>query len=392
MGRKSTQAGDEAPKAPPRKRRGKRHDDPWRPPPLPWILRAGRNTESSLPDPSRILSAALPEAFLVAHNLKEVEVVAIDGDESRVRAARAAAARRRLRNLRIEHAPLDQPALTELVGGNFDAVLAHDVIHRCLDLPQVWRNLSAACAPHGSLYVCLRGPGHPSHHYERALGAFGLGPEDANNDEPLDDGKILALLGALGGFSSDTASPGLPASQVACSAADWLDQASDAGLHLRASTLPSRFLPRALAGGGTRLLTSFTLNRLVSFLDDYLQPASLEMVFSRQPASEPPWSDPAQLGRWIPAGRFLPLSSLEALGEPWDGLAAVDVEIHGVLEPQSFTLSRYMLELLRSSDGRTNLDQLMASIPHETSVGDIVGGLHFLHHTFIQELLPPHSN
>lgn len=31
----------------------------------------------------------------------------------------------------------------------------------------------------------------------------------------------------------------------------------------------------------------------------------------------------------------------------------------------------------------------MASIPHETKVQDIVGGLHFLHHTFIQELLPP---
>jgi len=386
MARKPAEENKDAAPAAKKRRRQRAADSPWRPPPLPWILAAGSDRPAA-DFPARIFVANLPEAFLLAGHLKDAEVVAIDPSEALVRAARTSAARRRLRNLRIEQASLDQPALGELTGGNFSIVLAHDVLHRCDDHAQAWRNLSAACAPGGSVYVSLRSAAHPSHRFDQALAAFGLGREDESGDRP-EVSAIQRLLSGLGGFAApDT--EGTAAESSPFTAKDRLAQAAEAGLHLRATTLTARFLPRALAGGGTRALAAFKLPKLVSLLDEYLCPSSFEMVFAREAPCEPPWHDPDVLAEWIPLGRFLPLGKLEAMAEPWDALAAVDVEIHGVLEPQSFTLSRYMVELLRCSDGKTPLGELMKSIPHETKPADLLGGLHFLHHAFILELIPP---
>jgi hypothetical protein len=386
MARKPAEENKDAAPAAKKRRRHRAADAPWRPPPLPWILAAGCDRPAA-DFPARILGANLPEAFLIAGSLKDSEVVAIDTSEKLVRAARTSAARRRLRNLRIEQASLDQPALGELTGGNFNVIVAHDVFHRCNNHTQAWRNLSAACAPRGSVYVSLRGASHPSHRFAGALAAFGLGSEDDSDDLP-EVANVQRLLAGLGGFLAADADE-LKGEISALTANDWILQAADAGLHLRATTLTSRFLPRALAGGGTRALASFKLPKLASFLDEYLCPASLELVFAREAPCEPPWCDPGLLADWIPVGRFLPLGKLEVMNEPWDALATVDVEIHGVLEPQSFTLSRYMVELLRCSDGQTPLGELMKRIPHETKPADLVGGLHFLHHAFILELLPP---
>jgi len=386
MARKPAEAKEEAAEGERRKRRKRTPDGPWRPTPLPWILGAGRSC-LVVAEPVRILSATLPEAFLLAASLKDAEVVAFDHSARRVRAAKTAATRRRLRNLRIEYAQIDQPALGELIGGNFNAVIAHDVLHQAGNIDGAWGNLSAACAPDGSLYVMLRGSAHPAGRIDAALASFGL--DRASPDAP----QVHSLLAAIGGFAcaspEDLAAEFGPSGAGAFSASDWVDQAARAGLHLRATTLTSRYLTRALAGGGTGLLAAFSLPALASLLDSYLQPASFEMVFTREVPAEPPWREPGALLDWTPVGRFLPLFKLQPLGEPWDALATVEVEIHGVLEPQSFTLSRYMLELLRLSDGRATLREIIAAIPHETGAETLVGGLHFLHHAFILELLPP---
>lgn len=387
MARKPAEAKDAEAPAAPRKRRSKAADGPWRLPPLPWILRAGRGRQTPS-EPLRIFSASLTEAFLLAVHLRDAEVVAIDAAASRVRAARTAAGRRRLRNLRIEEASLDQPALGELIGGNFDVVLAHEVLHRCTDPDGALRNLSAACAPEGTVYVTVRGPSHPAQRFDAALARFGLDRGDDTHELP-DAAKVHLLLAGLGGFAAENLETEVGTS--AAPAGEWIARASGAGLHLRATTLTARYLPRALAGGGTRLLASFSLPALAGFLDSYLCPEKLELVFSRQAPAEPPWRDPDALADWIPAGRFLPLGKLPELEAPWDALASVDVEIIGVLEPQNFTLSRYMLELLRRSDGQISLRELMAGIPHETKVDDILGALHFLHYAFILELQPPIS-
>lgn len=377
--------------AKPKARRKPAASGPWLPPPLPWILRAGRST-NEIESPSRIFCAGLSEGFLLAATLRDAEVVAIDPDAESVKAARTAAGRRRLRNLRCEEASLDQPALGELIGGNFDLVLAHDALSRVKDADAAFVNLSAACAVDGTVYASVRSASHPSSRLRDGLAAFGLDGEEI--DEENKDGEAVAkLLAGLGGFlpanarilSLELNGRGTgPAPLVA-----WLDRAGAAGLNLRATTLTAKTLPASLNAGGTKLLSSFSLSKLAILLDKFLAPASVEMVFSRQPVPDVPWGEPEMLLDWRPVSRFLPLGKLQEMHEPWNGLAGIEVEIQGVLAPQNFTLSHYLIELIRRSDGRKTLAELTSEIPHEVAAADLVGALHFLHHSFILELQEP---
>jgi len=383
-------AADKPAEAPPKKRRSPARSGAWNIPPLAWILQAGR-TNAVAPNPQRILCANLPEAFALASHLREIDITLLETDEALANQARTAARRRRLSNLRIEHGAIDQPALGELVGGNYDTIVAHDVLHRAADPRTALQNLCAAAATDGSIYLALRAADHPSGRLDQTLATFGLDREDLT-DEDNETTRIARLLSALGKFlpadgrslATDTATAGQGRFFSA-----WLDLTDQAGLHLRATTLTAQALPAALAGGGTAPLASFTLPRLVALLENFLRPPLVEAVFSRTPHEQPPWREREALADWRPISRFLGLGKLEALQPPYTDTAAVDVEIHGVLPPQNFQLSRYVLEILRRSDGQTPLAALMAQIPHQTTPTEILPALHFLHHAFILELLPP---
>lgn len=374
------------PDASTKRRRGVRRSNAWRPPPLPWILRAGR-TSGEVAGTSRFLCCNLPEAFALAAHLKEAEITLLEADPALADTARKAARRRRLPNLRVECGNIDQEALGELTGGNYDVVLAHDTIHRAVDPAAALRNLAAATAETGTLYLGLRGAAHPGGRLEAALGEFGLdcGELDAENEEAMKIGRLVGgLARCLPNEPRDLAAEFRQAGGRSLTA--WLQLAGEAGLHLRASTLTALALSAALPGGGTALLAGFDLPRLCCLLDNLLQPTGYHLLFSRQPVTEPPWRQPEELAAWSPVSRFLDLSKIAPLPPPFTDAASVDVEIDNILPPQNFTLSRYLLEVLRRSDGTRNLGDLMAEIPHETEIGELVPALHFLHYAFILEL------
>lgn len=388
MARKS--AADKQPgEAPAKKRRARATAGTWTLPPLPWIVNAGRAAHHG-PVPQRILCLNLAEAFALASHLRDVEVTLLESDGNIADQARKAARRRRLSNLRIEHGALEQPALGELVGGNYDVIIAHDVLQQTADHDAALRNLSAACAADGSLYLALCCTGHPAARFGEALGAFGLDRHDVDGEDN-EPSRIARLLGALGQFLPPDGRPlrGADHQGEGRSFASWIERAGQCGLHLRATTLTSKMLPAALVAGGTGPLASFGLPRLASLLEDFLRPPLVEAVFSRQAPAAPTWREPDSLSAWRPVSRFLPLAKLEPLPPPYTDSAAVEVEIDSVLSPQNFQLSRYLLEILRRSDGKSSLADLMAQIPHQTTPAELVPGLHFLHHAFILELLPP---
>lgn len=366
----------------------------WSPPPLGWIMEAGR-THGEGGIPKRILSATLPEAFFLASNLKESEVVALCEDTSEIRGARVSAGRRKLGNLRIEEGKLDQPALTELVGGNHDLVIANDVMHGVDDLGLAFANMAAASAPEGSIYLSVRGASHASIRFDDVLSKFGIDRPDAPpEDDSSETNRILLLLSSLGGFlpqSRQAFSRELrakPSFEGAAAPLEyWLKESTKAGLHLRSTTLTSKALPATLSTGGTELLSSFSLPKLTSLVDQIQSSPRHEIILSKERYTEPPWKNPENLCAWHPVARFIPLSTITPLEPPWDAVAGVEVEIQGILEKQKFTLSRYMVEILRCADGTLSLEKLMANIPHEVSLAEIVGALHFLHHSFIMELL-----
>jgi SAM-dependent methyltransferase len=374
---------------PSRKRRPATRLDAWRLPPLPWILHAGRTGEAA-PTPARIISCNLPEAFALAASFKEIEITLLESDENLAESARKLARRRRLAHLRVEYGAVDQEALGELIGGNYDLVLAHDSLHRASNAARALSNLAAAAGPQGTIYLGLRGSSHPGGRLGSSLAEFGLDfPNfDRDSEEALRIARVLAgVAGCLPNPPRDLVgefqhAAGRPLRE-------WLDLASAAGLSLRASTLTAQALPAALPGGGASFLVAFSMPRLCLLFDNLLQPPMHCLILSRQPLVEPPWRYPEELSSWRPVSRFLDLSKIAPLPPPLHEAASVEVEINGVLSPQNFTLSRYMLEVLRQSDGCTSLAELMARLPHETGTADLVPALHFLHHAFILELLAP---
>lgn len=375
------------PDAPAKKRRRPSRSDAWRPPPLPWIMRAGR-TDHAPVGASRFLCCDLPESFALAAHLKEAEITLLEPDFAVADAVRKAARRRRLTNLRVECAAVDQEALTELTGGNYDTVVAHDALHRAADPAAALRNLAAAASETGTVYLGLRGSTHPSGQLESVLGEFGIGCAeiDAENEQTT---KIARLVGGLArclpAETRDLADEFRQAAGRPLS--EWLPLAADAGLHLRASTSTAQALPAALPGGGTALLATFSLSRLCRLLDTLLRPPTHQLLFSRQRPVEPPWQQPEDLRSWRPVSRFLDLSKLDPLPPPLTDAASVEVDIDGVLSPQNFTLTRYMLEVLRRSNGQRTIGEIMAEIPHTTEINQLLPAFHFLHHAFILELV-----
>ena len=349
--------------------------------------------------PKRILSATLPEAFFLASNLKEAEVVALCEDPAELRGARVSASRRKLKNLRIEEGRLDQPALTELVGGNHDLVIANDVMHGVDELGIALANIASTSSPEGSIYLSVRGSSHAATRFDQALSKFGLDrPESLPEDPSSETSRILLLIASLGGFLPRDRQAFARELRVGASSPGgaapleyWLEESAKAGLYLRSTTQTSKSLPATLSTGGSGLLSSFSLPKLASLIDQIQRPPRIELILSKYRYSEPPWKNPQDLATWHPSARFIPLSSIAALDPPWEALAGVEVEIQGILEKQKFTLSRYMLEILRRSDGSMPLGKLMEEIPHEVSLEEISGAFHFLHYSFIMEMLEAES-
>ena len=353
----------------------------WRLPPLSWVLSAGRPLPVDAP--SRILVAsACSEALILAKSFPAAEVVVIDPTEKSVRSLRLSALRRRLQNVTTETALLDQPALAELTGRNFDLILVLDYVPQ--NLEAVFENLAACAKRQGStLFIKVPSASHPLLRLPEILPAFGLDMEDLteaeSNSQPL-----LPLISALGGDEGPgtTIMPAVPLKT-------WMSEARACGFHYAASLHTPPVLSRALSMGGTEALLSYGRESLAVLLDLIARPASCQLVFSTTPCAEPPWRDPEALGTFRPIVQFWPRASLPKQEAPFNRVMSVDIQIQKVLPPLKMQLSSYMLELLRNSDGTRTLRDLMADIPHEVQVAELAPALYFFFHASILNLFPP---
>jgi hypothetical protein len=291
--------------------------------------------------------------------------------------------------LSIEHGSLDQEAFGEMAGGNFDLIVAHDVMQRVSDPLAAMTNLAVAAGPTAPVYVSLRGEGSCYGRIERALEAFGIAlPDMAEAGEEV--WAIARMVSALGGLVPGNRGDLLPLCERGRGRplSSWLELCHGCGLQLRATTLTAQTLPCCLAGGGTGWFSSFSLPRLAGWLDEYLRPAMTNCVFARTPVIDPPWLAPEQLLDWRPVARFIDASAIQPMPLPLESPASIEAEIQGVLPAYRFVLSRYLIEIIRRADGRTSLRKLMEKLPSAAKAGDLLPALHFLHHCFLLELLP----
>lgn len=350
----------------------------WRLPPLAWILSAGR------PQPHAALSRvlvcrAIPEALILAKSLPDTDFIVIDSSPEALRLLQIAAKRRRLANLEALTASLEQPALAELTGRNFDLVLAF--FDQELNFSACLENLQACASRiHGTVYVRFPGPGHPLRRLDKILPDLGLESGTSTRKNPL-----LELLSAMGGdpFQSNLQ----PDPEWGFS--DVLQKFTSGGFHYAASLHVPETLTRSLNAGGLSPLTHLSREALGRLIDHLGCHPIHQVIFSTQPCPEPPWAETDALGAWRPFAQYLPRTSIPPQEAPFDRALVVDVSIHGVLSKIQMNISSYVLELLRNSDGQSSLQQLMLEIPSQAPLKELVPALFFFFHSTILNLLPP---
>jgi len=357
----------------------------WRLPPVPWILSAGAPSET-LP-PSRVLvCGAVAEALLLAKSLPQADIVVLDPSEKLARSLRLSAKRRHLGNLTSLSAPPDQPHLAEITGRNFDLVLAIAPPPDPSATAAFLANLSACLSrPHGRLYFKTCGDAHPFVQTTDTLNCLGLSPRLADSIS-RDAPPLLHLAAALAG---DEFAGSVPFPSSTLSLADWVSAFRSHGLHFAAALHVPSVLSRALNFGGVQPLLSFSTESLAALLDSLAHPINRHLLFSVSPCPEPPFHDLVSLLAWRPSVRFWPRERIPPQQTPFTRSLSVELQIQRVLPPLQMQMSGYLLELLRLSGGKLSLAEIMALIPHPTSVEEILPALWFFHHACILHLQPP---
>lgn len=356
----------------------------WQIPPLPWILSAGRpHRGASL---LRVLfCGAIPEALIFAKSCPEADVVVVDSSEKATRALKVSAKRRRLGNLVAVTAELDQPALAEITGRNFDLIIAEEVLDSPLDVEAALENLrDCASRNSGTLYLKVMGTHHPLLRLPEILPAF-QSAEDGTDQAKLPQ-LLVDLICSLGGDQIGRN----PVHGTPQPLSDWLEVCARHGFHYAAGLNVPSILGKAVkAGGSVQPLFSFERQALLLALDVVARPASHYLTFSTVPCPEPPWNDCDALASWRPIIQFWPRSSLPVQQAPFNRVVGVQIQIQRVLPTLDLQLSSYVLELLRTSDGNSSLSELMKAIPYEAILEDLVPALYFFYHTSILNLFPP---
>jgi hypothetical protein len=351
-------------------------------PPLAWMLAVSRTDGLSVPR-RILLCGAVSEAAGLAKSLLQSEVVVLDSSPERARALRATCSRRKLANLRVEVGRIDQEALPELTGGNFDLVFAPKVFRGCADVGRAMENLALCTAQDGSLYIEADGSGHPSARLD-AIMEHVLQPASAEIADKL--------LRVASGMCEER--PPLegeaPASPATCKPfKEWIELAERCGLHLAGCTLPGRCLPGALPMDWPGAIGLPGLTPLCALLEAMAAPPVLQMLLTRTPLPEPPWSEPMALQNWRSHVLFWPRNKLHPMAPPFSNFFEVGIDIPGLLDVQKLLITAFLLEFLRLSDGLLSIREILGSIPHPANVDELTHALFFLHHTNILRLLPP---
>ena len=355
----------------------------WNLPPLAWMLSSAQGGAWKLPE--RILiCGVIPEIGPLAKGLRDCEFVVLESSESQARSLRTACSRRRLKNIRIEVGAADQAALPELIGGNFDLVLATGIFHSVGSVEDSMINLAACTARDtGGVYLELDAAHHPASRAAEITGHLPGGRDKEVADK-------LERIAAFACGVWPRASAGTQARPPSCwPFLKWLGIAASSGLRPAACTLPSRILPLTLPSDPMPILSGLDLVSLCCLLETMAAPPVLQTVFTRRPLLEPPWADTAALSEWCPCVFFWPRDKVPAMEPPFSKFMQLGINIPNLLDIPELQVTAFLLEFLRNSDGSTPVRQILEAIPHPATTEEIAQALFFFHHTNILRLLPP---
>jgi SAM-dependent methyltransferase len=367
--------------------------------PPEWIQALWR-PENEASGPRRILVAGCgtgAEAFAVRRRFPEAEIVAIDFSSRSIDIAREHQ-RRSSRRRPVEFLVRDIVArrLAQQLGEPFDFVVCHGVLTYFPDPTRALRNLRRCLTTDGALYLGVNGSRHPSIALRRALPLFGF--DITRFADSPDLGDVLRLCDTFVHPSERMARMSIPylASDVFGAhfengpLAVWTDAARRAGVHFQGTASSHRALRIAAGNGLCSVLVPRTRVEVAQLID-ILQPAGFHrLLFTRQPAVDPPWAGLHRLLTWRPILTRLFRSRLSAFRPP-PPLApprSVTFTSPAMNARVCCDLPAWMVRLLRGADGRQSIASILGpsnDIPSDA----LVQHLYVLYQLMVVNLLPP---
>ncbi len=368
----------------------------WQLPPLPWIKAIWQREQPV----RRILIAgcgAGSEAFALRRRFEDAEIVAIDFSSRSIRTAKERQRRnRKFRGVRFVVCDLTNPRLPKIVGGDFDFVSCHGVLSYIPRASEVLRNFSQCLATEGVLYLGVNGETHFSETWRRVLPGFGvnlIGFQDTRSLRQLL--RLFDILfGHRRGFIADASSGYLagdlfgpliqnwPLSQ-------WVRLSRDVGLHLLGSYCVFRPLRPGFHDGLYRSLMPRSRAE-VAELFETLRPSGFHrLILSRRAELRPPWKELSKLQKWRPVVTQLYKWNWPRKTRRRRALRDLQLKSSSTNTHVELWTREWQVELLRRSNGKDSIDDILRSVPVRTARGSVCDQLYLLYQLGAINLLSP---
>lgn len=355
-------------------------DRSWKVAPARWWLVTGNECEK-LPASPRILVAGCGtgnEAFNFARNFPEAEVVGVDFSPRSIEIAEKWRGPSDLDNVSFHCADIASEDFPSNIGGRFDLISCHGVASYIPKVDQVLANFSQCLKPDGSIYLGVNGSAHPSTRYRSLLEAFDLDPDKM--EEPARARKVISLGDALLGFSPQQGMARQSDSYLASdvfgsvilnqSLGDWIDAAERNGLVFLNNLQTTRNSVNVLLSAQVDMMMEKDLAKLHA-LADLCRPASFHRIIlggkdRRRPSFKR--DDRGDLLNWRPLAALFDRSKIPPQRKPLNRTSEIKLDIPGLYSGLKLNLTAYLLEFIRSSNGKNSVRQIMDQIDYD--VGD----------------------
>lgn len=259
---------------------------------------------------SRILVAGCgtgAEVLVLANLYPQASIVGIDFSERSIALARELADRSGFEHLRFEVVDLmDSDGMSRYA--SFDFILCFGVADYVVDPALLLQNLAACLSDKGLMYLVCNSPHHPAHRIRQAFAQLGQSPETF--DDTPDQRNLLQLTTQLMG--SDAKIFGLGNAAKAYLKVDifppiahhlsidtWLNHAQQAGLCF-AGAMEAPLALAQVSDAQLPLLYGLDKAALSVWMLKLCQRAAMQLLFSRQAAPAPSFTDLDRLGQWKP--------------------------------------------------------------------------------------------
>ena len=371
----------------------------WRLAPMAWInalWKPGAKDQSM----RKILVAGCgtgSEAFKFRRCFPKAKIVAVDFSPRSIAIARHLQKCARPKpKIRFVVADLASRNLSKITGNGFDFVSCHGVLSYVPQPVKVLTNLKRLLKTDGALYLGVNGTEHFSVRGRLFLPAFGFDLAEPHEGPYLRNVLKLweAILNEPGGTSFAKFPIGYLAGDLFgplihnLSLRDWTRLASTAGLHFQSNCSSWRTLRSAMEKAQFRLIIPRSRSEVCQLLAIAAPERFHKLLFTRQAPTNPPWQNQEELRRWRPTLTNLYVVHLPRRTSSQQTLRSVTFKSVAMNTRLDWKMPEWEVEILRRSNGRQSLHEILGGIPHPVPSWLLREQLYVLHQLLVITLLP----